>query len=234
MIEICSKKTLFTLSPRLNLCAEYIRDGVSMADIGTDHAYLPVWLKITGQITSAIAADINIGPLQKAKETIEKYHADNIETRLSDGLYSILENEADDIVIAGMGGELIAEIISNCPWKIGATKHLILQPMTKPEVLRSFLFNNFFEIIKEQAVVDHGKIYTVMLAKFSENKVSFSKSDIYIGKLCPKEKETDKQFLQKLIKQLQKRTFGLIKENKQSEAAKLQQIISEVKAECGQ
>ena len=98
------------LDNRLRLCAEYVRRGSRPADIGTDHAYLPVWLCRNGVCPSAIAADINPDPLSRGRLTVETAKlTGKIELRLSDGLSAISADEADDIVIAGMGGELIAK-----------------------------------------------------------------------------------------------------------------------------
>ncbi|MBQ5743991.1 MAG: SAM-dependent methyltransferase, partial [Ruminococcus sp.] len=100
------------LDNRLRLCAAFVRQGARLADVGTDHAYLPVWLCRHGVCPSAIAADINPAPLQRGQMTVEAAGlSDRVQTRLSDGLAAVGADEADDIVIAGMGGELIAAII---------------------------------------------------------------------------------------------------------------------------
>ena len=105
------------LDERLSLCAQMVRDGAAVADIGTDHAYLPVYLVECGKIHKAIAADVREGPLENAKGNISKNGFDQqIKTVLSDGLEKISPDEADDIVIAGMGGELIIRIISAAAW----------------------------------------------------------------------------------------------------------------------
>ena len=115
-MENTSEKRLFQLDGRLAKCAAMLR-GVPFADIGTDHAYLPVYLAVRGEIPAAIAADLREGPLESAKRTIARFHVESIVTaRLSDGLAAIQPQEAEDIVIAGMGGELIAQILSKAPW----------------------------------------------------------------------------------------------------------------------
>ena len=128
------------LDNRLKLCSDFVRKGAKLADIGTDHAYLPVWLCRIGRCPSALAADINPEPLKRGEGTIiESGLSDRIETRLSDGLKEIRRDEADDIVIAGMGGELIAKILSECSFATDSSKHFILQPMTRSEVLIAWL-----------------------------------------------------------------------------------------------
>lgn len=122
------------------MCADFVRQNARLADIGTDHAYLPLWLCLNGTCPSAIAADINPDPLSRGQAAIMNFNAEHlISTRLSNGLENIGENEADDFVIAGMGGELIATILDSCAYAKNSEKHFILQPMTKSEVLIKYL-----------------------------------------------------------------------------------------------
>ena len=149
---------LFDLDNRLNLCASMVRKNHRVADIGTDHAYLPVWLCKNNIATSAIAADINPEPLKRGVQTIEKYCATSLVTPcLSNGLQQINPDLVDDIVIAGMGGELIADIISKAPWVKNERYHLILQPMSKADFLREYLYQNGFYIKYEEATVERLK-----------------------------------------------------------------------------
>lgn len=150
---------------RLSLCAEYVREGSRLADIGTDHGYLPIELCLSGKIPSALACDINPLPLRCAEENIARYRlSDRIRTRLSDGLQNIRPDEADDIVIAGMGGELMRDILAAAQWVKNGEKHLVLQPMTHHEDLVRWLFENGFEILRQAAVEDEKKFYTVISA----------------------------------------------------------------------
>ena len=120
------------LQPRLQLLADLVPQDARFADIGTDHGYLPVWLLQQGRIVSAIAADIGEEPLQHARRTAEEYGIGKIEFRLCDGLKGIQPQEADTIVIAGMGGETMIHILSAAPWtKVPGAVTLLLQPMTK-------------------------------------------------------------------------------------------------------
>ena len=153
----------FSLDNRLALCADFVRDGAKVADIGTDHAYLPVWLCRIGRCDTAIAADINPLPLERGIETINNSGLNNrIEARLSNGLEKISGDEADDIVIAGMGGELISQIIENWEFSKDRSKHFILQPMTKSEELMRWLFANGFSVIKRDCCTAANKCYTVV------------------------------------------------------------------------
>ena len=104
------------LTPRLRLLADWVPPGARLADVGTDHAYLPVWLRLHGRVVSAIACDLREKPLARARETGRAYGADGIDYRLGNGLEVVEPEEADTIVIAGMGGENIAAILARAPW----------------------------------------------------------------------------------------------------------------------
>ena len=199
---------LFSLDSRLSLCASFVRDGVKIADIGTDHAYLPIWLLLNGKIESALACDINEGPLNSGKADVLRYDlSDKITLRLSDGLENVEECEADDIIIAGMGGELISRILSDCSWAKNKEKRFILQPMTKCEVLIKWLYESGFEIIEQKACECDKKHYTVMVAKYSGNCTTPSRSFLYLGKLDT-EDENSKAYLSHIVSHLEKRAIG--------------------------
>lgn len=203
---------LFKLDNRLKLCAELVRKDSRLADIGTDHAYLPVWLCKNDLIKSAIAADINEAPLISGINTIKKFGFDAlIDTRISDGLSAISADEVDDIVIAGMGGELIAKIIDNAEWLKNGKYHLILQPMTKPEKLRGYLYENGFCIKLETAVEAEGKLYTVMSVYYSgECKACGDDIKIYYGEINPINSEYNRHYLGKISNSLYKKGNGIL------------------------
>ena len=155
------------INDRLLTAVRFVRNGKRFADIWTDHAYLPIYLINSGIITTAIAADINKGPLDKAQENIYKYNLqDNIHTVLCDGLSKIDPDSVDDIAIFGMGGELIIKIIDEVSWVKDTDKRLILQPMTHPEKLREYLAKNGFMILGETLSLDRGKIYQTICAQY--------------------------------------------------------------------
>ena len=157
----------FSLDNRLALCADFVRDGAKVADIGTDHAYLPVWLCRIGRCDTAIAADINPLPLERGIETINNSGLNNrIEARLSNGLEKISGDEADDIVIAGMGGELISKIIDESFDK-AKNSMLILQPMTNQSFLRKYLYKHGFTILSETAVEDTPHLYCIIQSAYT-------------------------------------------------------------------
>lgn len=199
---------LFTLDNRLSMCASFVRENVKLVDIGTDHAYLPVWLVLNNKIKSALACDINEGPLSSGMETVNRYElGEKITLRLSDGLQNVRKCEADDIVIAGMGGELITKILSQCDWAKSEGKHFILQPMTKCEVLIKWLCENGFEILEQDACECDNKHYTVMLVSYTGKCFSPDESFCYIGRLDPKNKSA-KEYLMHVLSHLTKRSRG--------------------------
>ncbi len=200
---------MISLDNRLSLCASFARKGCKLADIGTDHAYLPVWLCLNGVIRSAIAADINPEPLSRGQKTISEYGLeDKIQTRLSDGLEKILPNEADDIVIAGMGGELIAKIICGWDYSRDKTKRFILQPMTKSELLIKWLCENGYEILSQDCCEASDKLYTVMLVQYNGDPVECRELFPYLGKLNPKENQTHLRFAENQVERLLKKSNG--------------------------
>ncbi len=199
---------LFKLDNRLSLCASFVRQGTVLADIGTDHAYLPIWLVQNGVIKKALACDINEGPLFAGKADVERYGlSDKISLRLSDGLKNVESHEAEDIVIAGMGGELIVKILSECMWAKDSKKRFILQPMTKCEVLIRWLYENGFEIVEQKACESDKKHYTVMLILYTGNVRDVDKSFCYIGKLDPKD-TSSRLYLEHIVSHLNKRAIG--------------------------
>lgn len=214
---------LFSLDNRLKLCADFVRRDTTLADIGTDHAYLPIWLVSNAIVKKALACDINEGPLNSGKADVEKYNlSKKITLRLCDGLKNVKENEADDIVIAGMGGELIAKILDDCSWAKTQGKHYILQPMTKCEVLIRYLYENGFEIIKQKACVSDNKHYTVMLVQYTGKSVCVDESFYFTGKLDKKD-ASSKAYLEHIVSHLEKRSI--------SDKALLP-IIEKIKGEC--
>ena len=197
------------LDPRLSACAEFVDNNSIVCDIGTDHGYLPVYLVQQNIAIKAIAGDIGVGPLDAAKQNIEKYRLSNkIKTVLSDGLKNIEQNDITHIVIAGMGGETIRDIISACDW--AKTCDLILQPMTKSETLRKWLYENGYDIIGEKAVTHDKFIYTVMKCRFSGNIKNASSFDITVGGLDLNQTDSIK-YVEKKISILKKSADGKLK-----------------------
>lgn len=157
------------LSPRLGAIAGLVPDGCGcLADIGTDHGYVPVSLLLEGRIRRAIAADIGPLPLDHARRTAEQYGVtEKLDFRLGDGLSVLEPGEAEVIVIAGMGGDAIAEILAAAPWS-RAGPLLLLQPMSKAETLRPFLPENGYAVLGERLVQDKGVLYPILTVQGGE------------------------------------------------------------------
>lgn len=151
------------LSKRLLALTSFVTPGSRLADIGTDHGYVPIYLVENGIIPSAIAMDINEGPLKKAQEHIIEHQLEGkITTRLSDGLDKLKSHEADTVLIAGMGGALMARIIENNMHTLETVSELILQPQSEIAQFRHFLHDSGFKIVQEHMLIDDGKFYVII------------------------------------------------------------------------
>ena len=152
------------LQPRLQLLAELIPQGSRLADVGTDHGYVPVYLIQRGLLNTAIASDIGAEPLQHAVNTAAEYDVEGIDFRLCPGLDGIASEECDTILIAGMGGETIIHILSAAEWTKEQGRYtLLLQPMTKAGVLRHWLAESGYRFVEERLVWDKDFLYPVMV-----------------------------------------------------------------------
>ena len=173
------EKKELRLQPRLALIASLVPQGACIADVGTDHGYLPVYLLQRGLIAHAIASDINREPLAHARRTAEEYGVtEGIDFRLCPGLDAIAPQETDTVIIAGMGGETMVDILKNAPWTRART--LLLQPMTKAEVLRLWLYENGYTITQEHLVRDKNTLYVVIAATGGERR-SITMAQAYCG-----------------------------------------------------
>jgi tRNA (adenine22-N1)-methyltransferase len=195
---------MIKLSNRLNAVASMVNAGARLCDVGTDHGYVPVYLAQNGIIKSAIACDINQGPLNSCISLVNDCNLqDKIKCVLSNGLDNISANEVDDILIAGMGGELITDIISRCDYI--KDKHLILNPMTHAEIVREWLYSNGFEINKDFIVNDSNHHYNVFDAVFTGNVTAKSRCDYYLGNI---KDFSDKEYFNHLLNYLQNKQKG--------------------------
>lgn len=184
--------------------------GGTLLDIGTDHAYLPTACVSNGLFERAIVSDINDGPLEKAKATIEAAGLRGLITPvLSDGFLSLPEGCADEIVIAGMGGILICEILAQADWIKDSSVHLVLQPMTHAEDVRGFLVENGFLIEAEAACVEGGKPYCVISAKYCGEKEAHEDGYFYYGELKSSFDAETGKYLKKVFASVNKKLNGL-------------------------
>lgn len=172
------------IDDRLYLAASFVREEGVAADVGTDHAYIPIFLINSGRCPRALASDINAGPLERAKKNAEKYGIDGeIIFSLADGLdgLPLEENGVTDIVICGMGGELIARILDGSQYVKREGVRLILQPMTKPEALRKYLSEKgFAEVDGGVAVVD--KVYQCIVCEYTGVPYALSPAELLVGR----------------------------------------------------
>lgn len=186
------------LSKRLESVSSLVTPGFRVADIGTDHGYIPLWLIRQGVIPGAIAMDIHKGPLQRAKENIRAYELEEkIETRLSDGLGELRPGEADCVVIAGMGGSLVIKILKEGAEVLRTVRELVLQPQSDMEKVRRFLQKEEYRITSEKMILEDGKFYPMMRAEHGRMK-ELSEIEALYGPCLLKEKNVClKQFLER-------------------------------------
>ncbi len=178
------------LSKRLTAVAGLITKGNSIADIGTDHGYIPIYMAQNGFTAKALAMDVNEGPLERAAENINRYNVDKIvSTRLSDGLAKLNEGETDTIVIAGMGGLLTIKILSSHMHVAKSSKELILSPHSDVSLVRRFLAENNFCIVDEVMVFEEEKFYFVMKAVAGNMSIA-GEADAYYGKILLDKKDS--------------------------------------------
>ena len=149
--------------------ASFVTPGNRLADVGTDHGYIPIALVQEKIIPSALAMDVNPGPLERAKQHIRESHLESdIHTRLSDGVQSLQPGEADSVLIAGMGGALTVKILQEGREVLRTVKELILQPQSEIDKVRRYLEQAGYKITKEDMVWEEGKYYQVMKAEAGE------------------------------------------------------------------
>lgn len=148
------------LSIRLNAVATMVTKGNRLVEAGCDHGYMPIFLVENEIVPSAIAMDINKGPLERAKAHINEHKlGEKIETRLSDGVQALKKGEGDSLIIAGMGGGLVIKILTEGREILSEFKEFILQPQSELTQVRKYLQNNNYEIVEERMVIDEGKYY---------------------------------------------------------------------------
>lgn len=193
------------LSPRLNKIAESIRGYESVADIGSDHAYLPIYLIKEGIVKKAVASDINKGPVETAKKKMRQHGIEaGIDVRRGNGLEVISPGETDVIVIAGMGGILIREILERDGKVAESAKLLVIQPMRDSDKVRKWLFEKGFGIIDEELIKEEDRIYEIIWAKpgYESRK---TEREMLVGDLIVEKKHPlAAEFIDKKVKELEK------------------------------
>lgn len=214
------------LKGRLLAVAEKIPKCDLLTDIGTDHAYIPVYTLKNNICKRAIAADVKKGPVEIAEKNIRKYELqDVIDTRLGYGLDPIMEAESDVIVIAGMGGILIKEIMERGMEKAKMAKLLVLQPMNNIEVLRKWLYKNGFDIVEESLAEETDKIYNIICTKWIGISKEVDDFFCYIGlKFADRKDDLFARYLQRKLRLIETMINGMKMAEK--EAPELGNLIS--------
>ncbi|MDZ5252950.1 class I SAM-dependent methyltransferase [Clostridium sp. LIBA-8841] len=192
------------LSKRLKRIAEHVDKCESIADIGTDHGYIPIYLVKEGICEKAIASDINKGPIEKAKVNVAfEGVSDKVKCLLGPGLNPLKLGEVDGVILAGMGGNLTRDILLADMPKVKKYDFLILQPAQNPEVLREFLYKNNYEIIDEDLIKDEGRFYELFKVKYNEDSEKLIFEDEIDYEISPilrkKEHPLFKEFIEEKI-----------------------------------
>ena len=178
------------LDHRLATVPPFVRPGAVVADVGTDHAYLPIVLVGSGCATRAVASDIHRGPIDRAAQHVAEYGlSDRIDTVLTDGLEGIRPYAPTDIIIFGMGGELIARILSDAPWVKDTGIRLILQPMTHAECVRTYLAEQGFALVDEVLSRESGKIYQTIVAEYTGEPYVIDEVTAELGRFANQKKD---------------------------------------------
>lgn len=190
------------LTDRLLKIASLVSKGKKIADIGTDHGYIPVYLLKNNYIDFAILADVNKGPLENAKKEVYTNNLDaKVSLRLGSGIEVLKEGEVDEIIIAGMGGILISELLKANIKVANSVDKLILQPMQAQKELRKYLLSNGYEITDEALVKEDFRIYEIIVARYIGENTKVDDEIYYeVGKkLLEKDDKLLNEFIDKRI-----------------------------------
>lgn len=211
---------------RLNTLAKMVDTGSRVADIGTDHAYLPIELVKTGKIDYAIASDIAKGPLENAKKDIARAGlSGQIEIRLGSGLETIThDDQIDTVVIAGMGGKLMTDILATAWNKDYHFSNLVLEPNIGEAGVRNWLMMHNYEIVSEKLIVEAGHTYELIKAKLTKEKHDLTEEEIFFGPYILQKKNP--VFYQKWRGQLEynHRLLNNLKKAKKKDENRINQI----------
>lgn len=188
------------LSKRLQAVADLVSEGLVVADVGTDHGYIPIYLLEAGKCERAIAMDINKGPLLRAKEHIAEHGLhDKIEAKLSDGVRALSVGECDCVVVAGMGGALAVKIMEDGQAVFKNLKEFVLQPQSEIAKVRQYLFENEYCVVEEDMVLEDGKFYPMMKVKNGTSE-TYTPVELCYGKgLLMRKHPILQQFLEKEV-----------------------------------
>ncbi|MBM7569640.1 tRNA (adenine(22)-N(1))-methyltransferase [Aquibacillus albus] len=221
------------LSDRLQMIASFLPEEAIFADIGSDHAYLPCYVCLNNLSAKAIAGEVNDGPYQRAKRTVESFNLmDRIDVRKGDGLSVLQEDEVAQLVIAGMGGSLISHILETGKDKLGSVERIIAQPNMDAMAIRKWFHLNNFELINEKIIEEDGHIYEILIADKGIPDIPYSEdfiqNEFLFGPFLLQEKS--EPFKQKWVieKEKRERAVSQMKKAKSPDYQKISQFESEI------
>lgn len=217
------------LSKRLHAVAQLACEAKKIADVGTDHGYIPIYLMEEGGVESALAMDINKGPLERAKENIRMHGLEKkIETRLSDGVAELRPGEADTVVIAGMGGALTVQILREGSEVLSEVETLVLQPQSELEMVRRYLHSSGYYITQEDMEEEDGKYYPMMKVRHGMSQ-PWKDFEYKYGKfLISQQNPVLAEFLEKEWNVYQTIRNGLKKQTGEHIARRLEEVEYEI------
>lgn len=217
------------LSRRLEAVASFVPQGSRVADVGTDHGYIPIWLVEQGIADYAIAMDVRTGPLQRAEEHIARHKLEScIETRLSDGLAQLRPGEADTVVIAGMGGELMLRIMRDGSHMWDSVSRFVLSPQSELEIFRRGMEEMGFVITEETMLQEEGKYYTVMAAERGRMHYAKDYQYRYGDYLIRQKSPVLREYLEREEQKLRQIIRRLEAQETETAHARLQEVESEL------
>lgn len=206
-----------------------VTPGGRIADIGTDHGYVPIYLVEQNKAAHAIAMDVRKGPLARAGENIVRFGCSGrIETRLSDGLEKLEPNEADTVIIAGMGGLLTVRILEAGLNVLQTVKECVLQPQSDLDKVRQFLHQHHFRIMQEKMLIDEEKYYTVMRVVHGEESLYTEAENLYGRYLINDKNPVLKEYLKKQTAVKEKLLTALHEKNSEKSRARQQELQHEL------
>ena len=223
------------LSKRLLCAAELTGCAEVIADVGTDHAYLPIYMLAEGKAERAVATDINMGPLERAKANARLYNVvDRLTLLRTDGLRGVERYSPDVVVIAGMGGELSASIIEKADFLRKYHQRIVCQPMTHSELLRAALCRLGFVIYDERTVYD-GKLYQLFAAEYTGENENYSNGELLVGRISDKDDPLTAEDILSVIRRLKKEYNGILSsdsEFKNKDNSDLQKLYNTIEELC--
>ncbi len=213
---------------RMKCICSLVTDGGAVCDVGTDHAFVPIELLRNGRINRAVITDISCPSLEKGLNNVAKNgFSDFVKGVCCDGTSGVELAGISDVIIAGMGGELIMSIIDSDARLKDEGIQLILQPMSRAEELRKYLFTHGFETKPELRVRSDGRLYTIISARFTGKTTPCSSKTLYLG-VGECQSELDKEYAERVIKALRIKQNGLLEGGRSDDSKALETLISEI------